>query len=144
MCMRGTKIILKGFTVFVICIAIRLLFFENGIEIQLCHIQYSMGELSRDKVLKDNGDWVIISNEPQWENWVSWGYNLPMVDFSKNYLIISRYEIFRLYKKMWINRCLGVPDGKVVLKKHKRNLKDYNNYYYYYLMPPILLSQGVG
>jgi len=85
-------------------------------------------------------DWVILSNDEQKKNWEKEGYVIPSIDFNKNYLIISRYKISKLYKKARINRCVGVPDGYVIFDKKNSN----KNFYYFYLMPKIMLSQGVG
>jgi hypothetical protein len=85
-------------------------------------------------------EWIIIKGEIQKENLEEEGYVIPDIDFSKNYLIISRYKILKLYQKTGINKSLGVPDGRVVFDKENSD----KDYYYFYLMPKIMLSQGVG
>jgi hypothetical protein len=84
-------------------------------------------------------DWLILTDEGQKENWEEEGYVIPYVDFSKNFLIISRYKISKLYKAGY-NECEGVPDGKAIFDKKNSN----KNFYYFYLMPKIWFSQGVG
>jgi hypothetical protein len=53
---------------------------------------------------------------------------------------MSRYKISKLYQEIFINKCVGVPDGRVIFDKENSN----KNFYYFYLMPKIMLSQGVG
>ena len=85
-------------------------------------------------------EWIIIHGEGQKNNFEKEGYVIPSIDFDKNYLIISRYKITKLYRTARCNECEGVPDGCAVFDK-KNSDKDY---YYFYLMPKIMLSQGVG
>lgn len=85
-------------------------------------------------------EWIIISGEKQRKNLEQEGYVIPYIDFSKNYLIMSRYKIFKLYRKACNNSCLGVPDGRAVFDKENSD----ENFYYFYIMPKIMLSQGVG
>lgn len=84
-------------------------------------------------------EWFIIRSDGQRENIEKEGYVVPSVDFSKNFLIISRYKISKLYRKPGCDECLGVPDGRAVFDKKNSD----ENRYYFYLMPTILLSQGV-
>lgn len=85
-------------------------------------------------------EWIIISGEEQRKNLEQEGYVIPYVDFSKNYLIMSRYKISKLYRKAGNNTCLGVPDGRAVFDKENSD----ENFYYFYIMSKIMLSQGVG
>ncbi len=85
-------------------------------------------------------EWIIISGEEQRKNWEEEGYVIPLIDFSKNNLIISRHKISKLYRKAFNDPCLGVPDGKAIFDKKNSD----KNFYYFYLMPKIVLSQGVG
>ena len=62
-------------------------------------------------------DWIIIRSEDQRENIENKGYVVPSVDFSKNFLIISRYKISKLYRKPGCDECLGVPDGRAIFDK---------------------------
>lgn len=88
----------------------------------------------------NNYEWIIISGESQKVNLEEEGYIIPYIDFGKNYLIISRYKIYKLYRKAGYNECLGVPDGRAIFDKENSD----NDFYYFYLMPKIMLSQGVG
>jgi hypothetical protein len=88
----------------------------------------------------DYDEWMIINNEIQRKNIENEGFVIPVIDFNKNYLIISRYKISKLYRKAVCNECLGVPDGRVIFDKENSD----KDYYYFYLMPKIMLSQGVG
>ena len=88
----------------------------------------------------DYGEWLIISGEEQRKNIENEGFIIPVIDFDKNFLIISRYKISKLYRKAGCNECLGVPDGRAVFDKENSD----KDYYYFYLMPKIMLSQGVG
>lgn len=97
------------------------------------------------KNISDNGylnryEWFIISGEIQRNNLVEEGYIIPAIDFNKNYLIISKYKISKLYRTVGDDLCSGVPNGRVIFDKGNSN----NNFYYFYLMPKIMLSQGVG
>lgn len=85
-------------------------------------------------------EWIIIKGESQIKHFQEAGYIIPRIDFSKNYLIMSRYKISRLYRKPGIDPCSGVPDGRAFFDKRNSD----NNFYYFYLMPTILLVQGVG
>lgn len=85
-------------------------------------------------------EWIIISNEVQMRNLGKMGYVIPRIDFEKNYIIMSRYKISKLYRKASCNKCIGVPDGRAIFDKGNSN----SNFYYFYLMPKIMLSQGVG
>lgn len=85
-------------------------------------------------------DWIILSDSGQQKNWENDGYVIPPVDFSKNYLIMTKYKITKLYKKPGCDECLGVPDGQVIFDKSNSD----KDYYYFYLMPKVMLSQGVG
>ena len=85
-------------------------------------------------------EWIIISDESQRNIFEEQGYTVPKIDFNNYYLIISRYKISKLYRKVFINPCTGVNDGRAIFVKEDSN----NNYYYFYLMPKIMLSQGVG
>jgi hypothetical protein len=84
-------------------------------------------------------DWFIIRSEEQRGNIEKKGYVVPSVDFSNNFLIISRYKMSKLYRKPGCDECLGVPDGRAIYDKKNSD----ENRYYFYLMPTILLSQGV-
>jgi len=88
----------------------------------------------------NSNDWVIISNKQQRKNWIESGYIIPKIDFNKNFIIISKYKIIKLYQKKYINRCSGVSDGIVIFNKRKSD----SNFYYIYLMPKIMLTQGIG
>jgi hypothetical protein len=108
-------------------------------------ISFVTAQTHTQKDLVHNGclndfEWIIISGESQRKNLEQGGYIIPHIDFSKNYLIISRYKISKLYRKAGRNRCLGVPDGQAIFDKKNSN----KDFYYFYLMPKIMLSQGVG
>lgn len=85
-------------------------------------------------------EWFIVTGDAQRDNLEREGYVLPKIDFSKNYLIISRYRISKLYRKALNSPCTGIPEGRVVFDKE--NSKE--DEYYLYLSPVIMLSQGVG
>ena len=108
-------------------------------------ISFITSQKHTPKSLADNWglncyEWLIITNENQKNNFERDGYFMPFVDFNKNYLIISRYKISKLYQKAGINRCVGVPDGHAIFDKENSN----KDFYYFYLMPNIILSQGIG
>jgi len=85
-------------------------------------------------------EWIKISGEEQKKNLEQEGYVIPYIDFDKNYLILSRYKISKLYLKAGRSKCSGVPDGRAIFDKENSN----TDFYYIYLMPRIMLSQGVG
>ncbi|MBL7974581.1 MAG: hypothetical protein JNJ85_06695 [Candidatus Kapabacteria bacterium] len=85
-------------------------------------------------------DWFIISDESQRSYLEQCGYAIPHIDFSKNYLIISKYRITKLTYKQVCESCTGVPDGLATFDKENSQ----NDMYYFYIMPCIMLSQGVG
>jgi len=85
-------------------------------------------------------EWIIISDDAQRENLEIEGYDIPNIDFNRNYLIISRYKISKLYRKAFFDKCSGVPRGRPIFDKDNST----QNNYYFYLMPRIMLSQGVG
>jgi len=85
-------------------------------------------------------EWIIISGEDQRRNLEQEGYVIPYNDFSKNYLLISRHKISKLFIKTGLNKCSGVPDGRVIFDRENSN----RDFYYFYQIPRIMLSQGVG
>ena len=101
--------------------------------------RHNSKDLSCDCLI-NNHDWIILSDSAQQKNWENDGYIIPPVDFSKNYLIMSKYKITKLYKKPGCDECLGVPDGDAFFDKSNSD----KNLYYFYLMPKVMLSQGVG
>lgn len=95
--------------------------------------------LSNSKSL-NSLNWVIVTNKTQKQNFELEGYILPEIDFNKNFIIISKFKIKKLYKKSKKNNCTGGYDGIAIF-----NIKESNEeLYYIYLMPPLLLSQGIG
>jgi len=88
----------------------------------------------------NNNEWIIISNENQLKNVEEDGFSVPHIDFNRNYLIMSKYKISKLYRKIYTNKCSGVPNGHIFFDKENSD----NDSYYFYLMPKIMLSQGVG
>jgi len=50
-------------------------------------------------------EWIIISGEEQRKNLEQEGYVIPYIDFDKNYLILSRYKISKLYLKAGRSKC---------------------------------------
>jgi hypothetical protein len=115
---------------------------QRGTELKISFVtsqRHTFKDLKYEGLLNDF-DWIILTSKEQQENWENEGYVIPTVNYSKNYLIISKYKISKLYKKPGCNECLGVPDGKAIFNK-KNSDKDF---YYFYLMPKIMLSQGVG
>jgi hypothetical protein len=101
--------------------------------------RHNTKDLSCDCLI-NNYEWIILSDNGQQQNWENDGYVIPQVDFSKNYLIMSKYKIIKLYKKPGCDECLGVPDGQAIFDKSNSN----SDFYYFYFMPTIMLSQGVG
>ena len=85
-------------------------------------------------------EWFIINSNLQVINLEKKGYIVPNINFNKNFLIISRYKISKLYRKAGCNECLGVPDGHAIFDKENSD----KDFYYFYLMPKVWLSQGVG
>lgn len=85
--------------------------------------------------------WFIVSNQPQYENWLADGLSLPPCDFSKNYLILSQYKINGIYfSPNYIDECCGAPPGFADLDRiHSTNHK-----VYIYKMPKVLLTQAIG
>lgn len=127
-----------------IIIIIGLLFLTKYLIGEKLEISYVTSQEHTPKDLEAEGflnefDWFIIRSEGQRENIEKTGYIVPTVDFSKNFLIISRYKISKLYRKPGCDECLGVPDGRAIFDKKNSD----ENRYYFYLMPTILLSQGV-
>jgi hypothetical protein len=105
----------------------------------ICVEKYKNKELARMGIL-NSFDWMIISDVEQKHHFEKEGYSFPNVDFSKNYLLFSKYKVKKLYRSNNINNCTGVPDGKIIFDKfHSRK-----DCYYFYLMPTLMLSQGVG
>lgn len=128
-------IALVGFFVFS-----KLFFIGKKLEISFVKAQrHSQSDLAYKGCVNDF-EWIIICEESQRRNLMKEGYTIPDIDFSKNYLIISRYKISRLYQKACDNPYTGVPDGLAVFDKKNSN----EDFYYFYLIPRVKLSQGVG
>jgi len=111
-------------------------------EIKITYIlaqKYTFKEIDYNELLNSQ-EWIILSNEDQRRNWENAGYVIPSVDFTKNYIIISKYKIYKLYQKVICNKCYGTPDGKIIFDKDHSD----KSCYYFYLMPMIMLTQGVG
>ena len=136
---------MKKYLIWIISIIIiGLLFLTKYLIGEKLEISYVTSQEHTPKDLEAEGflnefDWFIIRSEGQRENIEKTGYIVPTVDFSKNFLIISRYKISKLYRKPGCDECLGVPDGRAIFDKKNSD----ENRYYFYLMPTILLSQGV-
>jgi hypothetical protein len=113
-----------------------------GTEIKISFVaaqQHSGKDLNCNCLLNDY-DWLILHSKDLQMNWQIEGYVIPTVDFTKNYLIMSRYKIIKLFRKKGCDECLGVPDGEAIFDKDNSD----SDYYYFYIMPRIMLSQGVG
>ena len=90
--------------------------------------------------LNYNWEWLILTDSIQKKNWEEVGYILPNIDFKKNFLIMSRYKIMKLYQLPGCDECEGVPKGEAIFNKKGSDKR----YYYFYLMPKIWLTQGIG
>ena len=113
-----------------------------GTELKITFVnaqRHTPNDLACEGLLND-WEWGILSDAGQQKNWEKDGYVIPPVDFNKNYLIMSRFKITKLYQKPGCDECTGVPDGEAIFDKDKSD----KNFYYFYLMPKIMLSQGVG
>jgi hypothetical protein len=134
------------YILFILLLSIGVSIFLMGIkkqyiiEISLLTIEERPTQPNEFDEILNSDEWIILTNEHQKVNWERAGYIIPLVDFNKNFIIISRYKISSLYQKAGTNKCLGVPDGKAVFDKANSN----TNFFYIYLMPTIMLSQGVG
>ena len=118
----------------------KLFFIGKKLEVSFVKAQkHSQNDLAYKGCI-NNFEWIIICEESQRRNLMKEGYTIPDIDFSKNYLVISRYKISRLYQKACDNPYTGVPDGRAVFDKKKSN----EDFYYFYLIPKVKLSQGVG
>jgi len=85
--------------------------------------------------------WFIVNNDSQYKYWTSSGLNLPPCDFSRNYLIVSRYKITAVFYSPFINdQCYGAPRGIAVFNKSGSK----SEFAYVYRMPTIVLTQGIG
>ena len=129
-------------TIVVAALVFILSYLINGKKLKISFMKaekYSSEELSYNGCI-NNFEWIIINDSNQRRNLIEDGYSIPPVDFSKNYLIISKYKISKLYQKTGRNQCTGAPDGKVIFDKKNSN----RDYYYFYLMPTVMLSQSVG
>lgn len=112
------------------------------------HIQFicslpTVNELPYIKYAENGNDydWFLVTQKNQYQNWISAGLGLPECDFSKNYLILSRYKIESLYyHPNYIDECCGAPPGFAELKSNKSE----RGKVYIYIMPKIMLSQGIG
>jgi hypothetical protein len=90
---------------------------------------------------KSQYTWFIVTNRPQYENWLKDGLVLPPCDFSENYLIISQYKINGIYfSPKYVDECCGAPAGFADLDK----LRSHQNRAYIYKMPKIALAQAFG
>lgn len=123
-----------------LAVSFKYIILGKEIEISLVTIERYEPQPIANDLCKNNNEWIIISNEIQMKNFEKDGFVIPHIDFNRNYLILSKYKISRIYQKLFVNRCSGVPDGYIVFDK-KNSDKDS---YYLYLMPPIMLSQGIG
>jgi hypothetical protein len=89
----------------------------------------------------DDNSWFLVNDKVQYQNWSNKGLNLPKCDFSKNFLIVSRYRIAAAFYSPFINdECCGAPRGFAYYRKGKSEA----GFAYIYLMPTIWLTQGIG
>ncbi len=138
--MKKIYVFLLIFASIIIFIIMKNFLFIKRIELNyIGSYQYDNKNSNFDNYFYLN-DWVIISNEQQRKNWKESGYILPEINFNKQYIIISKYKIDKLYQKKYINKCSGVYDSKVIFDKKNSNI----DFYYIYIMPKIMLTQGVG
>ena len=85
--------------------------------------------------------WFMVIQEDQYEHWLGNGLKLPGCDFSKNYLILSKYKLEHLFfNPKWIDQCCGVPRGYTDLDRSGSRA----GMVYIYRMPRILLAQAIG
>ncbi len=139
------KIIIILSPIIIVTGIVLFIFMKDNIIRKEMKISFIIAQNHTSKDLAYNGflnsfEWVILSNEEQKKNWEDAGYIIPFVNFEKNYIIISRYKILKLYQKGSKSECTGVSDGKIIFDKEGSD----SNLYYIYLMPNVMLSQGIG
>lgn len=88
----------------------------------------------------DDEDWLVITGEEQRKNWIESGYNLPLVDFKKTFIVLSNHKIKALYKEGGCDSCTGVSNGFALYNYFNSD----EGTYYIYEIPTTWLSQGVG
>jgi len=94
-----------------------------------------------DKDSKSDNCWFIISSKQQHQYWLEEGLNLPPCDYSRSYLIISRYKMTNLYYYPHrTDDCVGAPVGHASIDSKNSS----PGKIYMYKMPIIFLAQGVG
>jgi hypothetical protein len=109
--------------------------------IRTLKISYNLPFASHKYIIYPDYTWFIVSQENQYRYWITDGLPLPTCDFSKNYLIVSKYKLKKLFfNPKWIDPCCGVPSGYADIDR----MGSETHRVYIYRMPRILLAQALG
>lgn len=122
---------------FILIILFSYFFINKGERLNITYVTTAKSNIQFGEI---PGNWFMITHKEQYDNWVKKGLELPDVDFNRNYLIISKVKINKLYKSKYINEDCGVHDGIALYSIFGSQ----QHLYYIYKMDKIILSQGIG
>ncbi|ULO08493.1 hypothetical protein H1230_06715 [Paenibacillus sp. 19GGS1-52] len=133
---KRTKLILRTIIALigiVVLVTLRYIFLAN------LNLSYE-GTTQRNDKFTPEYTWIEITSESQKQYYLDeYQLKLPIIDFNKNYMIISKYKIYKAYYTKHECICEGAPEGLAIF-----NYFSSQKNYYIYRIPKILISQGIG